>query len=356
MAGDLNGDIDVEYATTIAYSAIRLMAKNSIPATPENFSVWFSYAKGTSPALRKSIDILIGGKRKFDAVVNHDLFVTYIRQQSEPDPTSDFPERLHGVISSAKQFLAAAISENHTQINALDEVSSQVRVNSDPRSIIERLVIELSIASARASALEAKFVSSSHDLESIRCSLKEAEARSNTDVLTGLANRRSLDDFLRSAQIVALKKGEPLSVFLIDIDYFKKFNDTYGHQVGDQVLRLVAKILKEGVREQDLAVRYGGEELMAVLPGANLEVCAVAAERIRRRISEARLTLRSTRHEISSVTVSVGVAQFRLAESTESMIARCDAALYEAKRIGRNRTVTENDIQGNVACLVGQFR
>ena len=205
MAGDLNGDIDVEYATTIAYSAIRLMAKNSIPATPENFSVWFSYAKGASPALRKSIDILIGGKRKFDAVVNHDLFVTYIRQQCEPDPTSDFPERLHGVISSAKQFLAAAIL-NHTQIKALDEVSSQVRVNSDPRSIIERLVIELSIASARASALEVKFVSSSQDLESIRCSLKEAEARSNTDVLTGLANRRSLDDFLRSAQIVALRR------------------------------------------------------------------------------------------------------------------------------------------------------
>ncbi|MDP1883507.1 MAG: GGDEF domain-containing protein, partial [Bradyrhizobium sp.] len=131
-----------------------------------------------------------------------------------------------------------------------------------------------------------------------------------------------------------------------DIDHFKKFNDSYGHQVGDQVLRLVAKVLQDSVREGDLAARYGGEELIAVLPGANLDVCVDVAERIRRRISEARLTRRTTGEEISSVTVSIGVAQFRMAESAEAMIERSDRALYEAKRLGRNRVVTESDIEG----------
>jgi diguanylate cyclase len=110
----------------------------------------------------------------------------------------------------------------------------------------------------------------------------------------------------------------------------------------------VAGVLQDNVRESDLAVRYGGEELIVVLPGANLDICAEVAERIRRRISEARLTRRATGEEISSVTISIGVAQFRLAESAETLIERCDHALYQAKRSGRNRTITESDL-GKIA-------
>lgn len=156
---------------------------------------------------------------------------------------------------------------------------------SDSQGIIARLVTELSNATARATASELNFEASTQELDKIRIFLKEAEQRSNTDALTGLANRRSLDEFLRSAQIVAMEKGEPLSALLIDIDHFKDFNDTYGHQVGDQVLRLVAKVLQENVRDQDLAARHGGEELFAVLPGADLDVCAGVSERIRGRIA-----------------------------------------------------------------------
>jgi diguanylate cyclase len=351
MVSDRIGDMDVEYAATVADGAIQSMAKQSVPATPKNFSVWFNYAMGASPALRKTIDILVGGKRKFDASVNHDLYVTYINPQSDSAAPADVPDQLAGVITNAKQFLATAIADNRVQIASLGEVSSQVQASSDSRPIIERLVNELSKATARASALETNFEASSLELDNIRNSLKEAEERSNTDVLTGLANRRSLDQFLRSAQIVAMEKGEPLSVLLIDIDHFKKFNDSYGHQVGDQVLRLVAKVLRENVREQDLAARYGGEELFAVLPGATLDVCAEVAERIRCRVFDARLTRRTTGQEISSVTVSIGVAQFRMAESAEAMIERCDCALYQAKQSGRNRTVTENDIEGEVVAV-----
>jgi diguanylate cyclase len=275
--------------------------------------------------------------------------LTYIGAQCGPSTAGDFPEQLRGVIAGAKQFLATAISDNRTQIEALGEVSSQVQATSDPRPIIEKLVAELTKATTRASALETNFLETSQELDKIRDSLKMAEQRSNTDALTGLANRRSLEEFFRSAQITAMETGEPLSILMIDIDHFKKFNDSYGHQVGDQVLRLVAKVLQDNVRDVDLAARYGGEELIAVLPGANLDVCAQVAERIRRRISEARLTRRATGQEIASVTVSIGVAQFRLAESAEAMVERCDRALYQAKRSGRNRTVTESEIDGEIA-------
>jgi diguanylate cyclase len=257
------------------------------------------------------------------------------------------------VISSAREFLATAISDNRTQIEALGEVTSQVtsqvQVNGDPRLIIEQLMAELARATNRAAALETNFLATTQELDKIRDSLKAAEERSNTDALTGLANRRSMDEFFRSAQIVAMEGDEPLSVLMIDIDHFKKFNDTYGHQVGDQVLRLVAKVLQDNVGQGGLAARYGGEELIAVLPGYDLGACVEVAERIRLRISEARLTRRATGQAISSVTVSIGVAQFRLAESSEAMIERCDRGLYQAKRSGRNRTVTENDIEGESA-------
>jgi diguanylate cyclase len=342
-------EIDFDYATTIADRANLLMSQHSVPPTPENFSVWFCYAMGRSLTLKKTMDILIANKRAFDPVISRDLYVTYIKPHADLGTSEDFPEQLHGVIASAQQFLATAISDNRSQIASLGEVSSEFQAAADPRPIIEKLVKELSSATSRSSALEANFLKTTNDLDQIRDSLKLAEQHSNTDPLTGLANRRSLEAFLRAAQITAMEAGTPLSVLMIDIDHFKKFNDSYGHQVGDQVLRLVARVLQESVRDDDLAARYGGEELMAVMPGTTLDACTEAAERIRRRIGEARLTRRTTGEEISSVTVSIGVAQFRLAESADAMIERCDRALYQAKRSGRNRTIKEASVDEEIA-------
>ena len=146
-----------------------------------------------------------------------------------------------------------------------------------------------------------------------------------------------------------MEKGDPLSVLLIDIDHFKRFNDNFGHGVGDQVLRLMANVLRERVREIDLAARYGGEELIAVLPGAELATCETIAERIRRSISECRITRRSTDEILPSITVSIGVGQFQPGESMADLIERCDRALYLAKRTGRNRVVTENELDRELA-------
>ena len=265
--------------------------------------------------------------------------------QSGRDPLGDLPDQLSGLIATAQQFLNTAVTDNQTHIKALGEVSSEAAGPAIPGRSLRNWLMNCQRRRREPSTLEANFAATSEELDSIRDSLKAAEQRSNTDALTGLANRHSMDEFLRLAQIAAMEKDEALSVFLIDIDHFKKFNDDYGHQVGDQVLRLVAKVLQEGVREVDLAARYGGEELIAVLPGADLEACTSVAERIRRRIAEAKLTRRATGKEIGSITVSIGVAQFRLAESADAMIERCDRGLYQAKRLGRNRTVTETELE-----------
>jgi diguanylate cyclase len=252
-------------------------------------------------------------------------------------------------MTSARQFLDTAIADNRTQMRAISDAADQTEAGVDPRSLVEQLMSELAKAAARAVKLEASFGEKSRELDSIRDSLNKSEERAKTDTLTGLPNRRALDEFFRKAQMAAMETGETLSVLLIDIDHFKKFNDNYGHVVGDQVLRLVANTLRERVRGIDLPARYGGEELIAVLPGADLASCMAVAERIRRSISERPITRRSTGEILPGVTVSIGVGQFQFGEAMADLIDRCDRALYLAKKSGRNRVVSENELNHELA-------
>ncbi len=133
MAGQPIGDMDVEYATTIADRAIRLMSQQSVPATPKQFRglVRILHWAVHCP-LRKTIDILIAGKRKFDTATNHELFITYITPHSAPNPLAGLPEQLSGLIACAQQFLNTAVTDNRTHIEALGEVSSQAATSADP--------------------------------------------------------------------------------------------------------------------------------------------------------------------------------------------------------------------------------
>ncbi len=338
-------ELDFEYAASVAEKAMRSMAEQRVPPTPNNFHVWFKYAVGTPPELKRAIDILVGNKLKFSVAVNQDLFETYIGSKAADDAVAhDVSQQLHSVMTSAKQFLTAAIADNRTQMAAISDVTAQTESGVDPKLLVENLMNELAKAATRATRLEASFAEKSRELDMIRDSLHKSEERAKTDTLTGLPNRRALDEFFRQAQIAAMEQDYPLSALLVDIDHFKRFNDEFGHGVGDNVLRLMSKVLREGVRESDLPARYGGEELIAVLPGADLDTCAAVAERIRRSIAECHLSRRSTGEALPGITVSIGVGQFQPGKSMTDLIDRCDRALYAAKRAGRNRVVTENEV------------
>jgi diguanylate cyclase len=336
-------DPDYDYAASIAGRAIRGMAEQRIPPTPSNFAIWFQYFAGNHDDLRNAIDLLIDHNRPFDSRTNRDLFETYIAPQVNASVAADTSERLHAVMGAAKEFLTTAIADNRSQMQVISQVADQGKAGVDPKVLVAQLMTELARAATRTTRLEAGFAEKTRELDVIRDSLSQSEERARTDTLTGLANRRALDEFLRKAQTTA-DWGEPLSVLLLDIDHFKTFNDNFGHGVGDQVLRLMAKVLREKVRPQDLPARYGGEELIAVLPDADLAACTETAERIRRAIAECTITRRSTGEVLPNISVSVGVAQYRAGESITDLIERCDRALYLAKGGGRNRVVTEIEL------------
>ena len=336
-------DPDYDYAASIAGRAMRSMAEQRIAPTPANFAVWFQYFAGGHDDLRNAIDLLIDHNRPFDARTNKDLFETYVAPQVSA-AVVDTSERLQALMGAAKEFLATAIADNHSQMQVFSDVADQGRAGVDPKLLVAQLMNELARAATRATRLEAGFAEKTRELDVIRDSLSRSEERARTDMLTGLANRRALDEFLRKAQATA-EWGEPLCVLMLDIDHFKSFNDNFGHGVGDQVLRLMAKVLREKVREQDLPARYGGEELIAVLPDADLATCAEIAERIRRAIAEATITRRSTGEILPSISVSIGAAQYRVGEAITDLVERCDRALYLAKSSGRNRVVTEIEVE-----------
>jgi diguanylate cyclase (GGDEF)-like protein len=172
-----------------------------------------------------------------------------------------------------------------------------------------------------------------HQLDQANMLLQEQAIR---DPLTGLHNRRYLDETLPRELQRAERAGQPVGIIMLDIDHFKRFNDTYGHDAGDTVLRAVGAFLKEHTRGADIACRYGGEEFTLVLPGASLADTQQRAEELRAGIQT--LAVQHGEQPLAQVTISLGVAVFPAHGTTaESLIRAADQALYQAKRNGRNR-------------------
>jgi two-component system cell cycle response regulator len=162
-----------------------------------------------------------------------------------------------------------------------------------------------------------------------------------TDALTGLHNRRYMETHLATLVEQAHSRGKPLTVLVLDIDFFKKVNDTYGHDAGDDVLREFAVRLKKSIRGIDLACRLGGEEFVVVMPDTDMAVATMVAERLRRRIAADAFPIHKGERKVA-VTISIGLAALAGPDDgAANVLKRADQALYKAKRDGRNRVVAD---------------
>jgi len=164
-----------------------------------------------------------------------------------------------------------------------------------------------------------------------------------TDALTGLKNRRYFDQRMSEEVALSLRHKLPLSLMLLDVDHFKKINDTYGHQIGDEVLSSLAKLISGMVRDSDIVARYGGEEIAIITPRTSKEEAALLAERLRDLIEKTTVAMVGTTQEVVQVTVSLGICSLSpVITDKDALIEESDQALYLAKKYGRNRVVVSN--------------
>ncbi|MGB9553990.1 MAG: sensor domain-containing diguanylate cyclase, partial [bacterium] len=202
-------------------------------------------------------------------------------------------------------------------------------------TILERHQLTYSEVMTKMSILNNQLADLTRDLSKKNQELKAANIRikkiMNTDPLTGLTNRRSFRKMLQKHMAFARRHRLPLSLIMIDIDHFKAINDNFGHNVGDQILKKLARILRQSCRIEDIVARFGGEEFVVLLSKTDAPSASSWAERVRTKIKKTRMVNMNQK-----VTASFGIAEFLSSDTEESLIKRADEALYEAKRRGRN--------------------
>jgi diguanylate cyclase len=216
------------------------------------------------------------------------------------------------------------------------------------RTMARRLLSETRRMQDANHQLEQKLEASRDDIAALQRDLDDVRREAMLDPLTKICNRKYFDENLLKAFSDANANGGPLCLMLPDIDHFKRFNDTWGHQTGDQVLRLVAMTLKSNIKGQDTAARYVGEEFAAILPDTDLDGAMIVADNIRKAIQAKELLKRSTNEKLGRITASFGVAMFRPGDTPSSLIERADRCLYAAKHAGRNRVMGENDLKDEI--------
>ena len=300
----------------IARQALRRLAQLELPPTPENYEREYR---------------LIGGVPK-DGTPGADGRST--RQ------TLDMVRGLLQVMTSANAGLQADLNRLSAESSSL---LAQIETKDDPKAL-EELFQAMTASSAwllnQADHSRQELDLTRAQLDSVHQKLEQAQTQAVSDHLTGLPNRRALDATLSREIARARRRAVPLCLAVIDVDHFKRINDRYGHDVGDDVLVHLAKVLKPLIRETDVLARFGGEEFVLVLPDTPMASAEFTLNRLLRATERASLAVKGRHIDIR---FSAGLAEWQGNETAEQLVKRADAAMYQAKATGRGRvTVAES--------------
>jgi diguanylate cyclase len=327
----------------LALGQIRSLRQTAIP---RNYEIWYVYATGYNSELNKVINETLARNGKLTEADLDQIYETYLSHIKTTDRIDKVGARVIGEIDDVMRLIADALGMSAGYNATLTCASEQLSAAADREQVmkvVDTLVKTTHEMRDTTRALEERLTLSKTEISNLQQSLEAIRQESLTDPLTGLGNRKYFDRSIDSAIESALITGEPLSLLMFDIDYFKSFNDSYGHLTGDQVLRLVGMSLKQSIKGQDITARYGGEEFAVVLPNTALRQALTVADHIRRAVMSKELKKKSTGEILGRVTISVGVSMLKPGDDADSLIERADACLYAAKRAGRNRVVCEAD-------------
>jgi diguanylate cyclase len=326
--------------------ALPMMSKYKVPITPENYAVWYQYVSGKNAELKELIDALLEKNETFTETINDTLYQKYCVEINADDGKrlgEDLKQMLGSVLGELASMTGKTEKYNTVLTDSVAKLSKNVSTETIKR-VLNEILNETKSISGYSHEVQRKLQETTNELETLQSELDRTKIEASVDFLTGVANRKSFTEKLELLTCDAIKENKPLSLLVLDIDHFKVFNDVHGHLIGDEVLKFVAKKIKENVRGRDYIARYGGEEFVVILPYTPLGGAKILAENICQFFTQAKLKVAGQTKPLGRVTLSIGAAAYKYNEALADFVYRADKALYHAKNTGRNKVATEADL------------
>ncbi|MGH6958798.1 MAG: GGDEF domain-containing protein [Caulobacteraceae bacterium] len=340
MSGEVDLALRGPKAYFVARAAVEMMEQAKVWPTALNFELWLHMVADPGGPLAMEIQRLLESGEPITDFVAEDLAQTFLPKARLHDQIKDAGEQLSQELATVSRAIQTAQKTNEAYGQHLAGASQELAESldgGDLKSLVDGLTAATSRVQTENRDLEQRLAESTAEVGRLRDHLVQVRRDATTDGLTNLANRKAFDEELERACAEADAAGGAVQLAVLDIDHFKTFNDTWGHQTGDQVIRYVASVIGRVGAPPRFAARYGGEEFAVIFAGEAPAHVELTLREILEEIASRRLKRRSTNEDLGAVTVSAGFADRRHAETPVSLMERADAALYASKHDGRNR-------------------
>lgn len=339
---------------TWAKQAIDRMKRDGLAPTPNNYSVFYYYFAGTNPNLKMAMDLLLSQQQTLTQEQCDALHQSHLGIDAEHKILKDTNNAIEAEITRVMEMIDNAAGNTSEFSKSLDTFSGKLTTSvslDQVRDAVTKVVTETRTITAQNERLAAQLAQTTQQLTEMRYNLDQVHKESQIDPLTEVGNRKFFEKELSHTTHEARDNGWPLALLMVDIDHFKKFNDTYGHLIGDQVLRLVAHTLVENLKGRDVIARYGGEEFVILLPQTKVGDAEKVANQLRNSLATKHIKRRSTNETLGNITISIGAAEYCGGEEMDDFIHRADTGLYKAKQTGRNKVVSEILTEEQIAAI-----
>jgi diguanylate cyclase len=339
-----------ERSAEILRLTLPLMGQHRAAYHPQTYTIWYEHVSGINPRLSAELDQRLARK---ESLSDDDVWRLHANFVIARD--AEVLERMHQRLQNLLSDTATAASSaglEATQFNQTLQLHKSQLTRPLAIDLITNIVAELITDTERmrmvTHELSEQLERSTQEAAHLSEQLKQAEHQAKLDPLTGMLNRRGLEQRVESfmEDVGSLHGGVML---LADIDHFKQLNDTYGHLLGDKVIRSVAQLISESIKGRDIAARIGGEEFAIFLPETTVEGATVLAKRICAATASRSIRRNGADQSVDRVTISIGVAASTVTDTLETLLDRADKAMYAGKNAGRNRVTLYEPAIGKTA-------
>jgi diguanylate cyclase len=335
-----------EQAGEMLRMALRLMAQYQVSPTPTHYTIWYEYVSGANSPLKTAMDRFVGDGTPFSPEIHQTLYDQFILDDDRITSRRILKEirRIIDELATEVKTAGGKVAQHGEKLQALAGPLEQVDDVAAIRKVVDFLINTTRQILHSSNHLENRLSEATVEVDTLRQKMVSLKAKAMTDALTGLVNRWGLEKLLMQETRQAMETGKELSIIMADIDHFKMINDTYGHLVGDNVIKMFAATLTDFVKGRDLVVRYGGEEFLVVLPDTPLAGAVTLSMKMQSFLANMKWKRKENGNPLGKITLSFGVAKYRPNESIEDLIHRADSALYYSKQNGRNRVTAEDEL------------